>query len=218
LATATPTVSDSPTPDSSSNETVKKVNIFEKYIIEVPGNFTVHETLPSSMMGHSYNFETPNGIDFTINLHPYNISSSPVPGKCLVSTDFDAGITSAPIYCEGLELTDLFTVPAGWTVKYGSVMSDLSLACTMNSPCPVEVSPDTRYSIEYDTTKDCPTKPRLARSSTCTRSPTTYVGAMVAGLPLRGVRVLQAVCVARSWFRQNGVVSFYSPPADNANR
>ena len=100
-------------------------------------------------MGHSYNFETPNGIDFTINLHPYNISSSPVPGKCLVSTDFDAEITSAPIYCEGLELTDLFTVPAGWTVKYGSVMSDLSLACTMNSPCPVEVSPDTRYSIEY---------------------------------------------------------------------
>lgn len=147
--TATPTVFDSRTPDSASNETVKKVSIFDKYTIEVPGNFTVQETLPSSMMDHSYDFETPNGIDFTINLHPYNISSSPVPGKCVVSTDFDAGITSAPIFCEGLELTDFFIVPAGWPVKYGSVISDLSLACTMNSPCPVEVSPDTRYSIEY---------------------------------------------------------------------
>src|SRR5215475_271429 len=113
------TVSASPTPDSSSNETVKKVDIFDKYIIEIPGNFTVHETLPSSMMDHSYDFETPNGIDFTIYLHPYNISSSLVPGKCVVSTDFDAGKTSTPIFCEGLELNDLFAVPAGWTVKYG---------------------------------------------------------------------------------------------------
>jgi len=147
----TPTVTALPAPDSSPNVIVKKVNIVDKYVIEIPEEFTVHENLSSlTTVVPSYRFETPNNTSFNIAVYPYTVSSSLISGKCVVSTDFDAGTTSAPIYCEELELTNLFSIPKGWTVKYGSAINDLSLLlCTMNSPCPVEVPPETRYSITY---------------------------------------------------------------------
>jgi hypothetical protein len=127
------------------------VYIVDKYVIEIPEDFTVHENLSSSTTTVPiYRIETSNGASFDIVVHPYIVSSSPIPGKCIVSTDFDAGIISAPIFCEGLALTNLFTIPENRTIKYEGVISDLSLMlCTANSPCPVEVPAEKRYSITY---------------------------------------------------------------------
>ncbi len=130
---------------------LKKVEIVDNYVIEIPADFTVHELLSSPVTSVPiYMVEAPDGSVFDLAVHPYAVSSNPIPGTCVVSAEFDAGETSAPVYCEGLSLTSSFTVPAGWDVKYGSAINDLTLAsCTMNSPCPVEVPPESRYSITY---------------------------------------------------------------------
>ncbi len=140
-----------PTSASPSNTIVKKVLIADKYLIEIPEDFTVHENISSSTTTVPiYRIEESNGASFDIIVHPYLVSSSLIPGKCVVSTDFDAGATPAPIFCEGLELINLFTISEDWTVKYRGVISDLSLLlCTANSPCPVEVPSETRYSTTY---------------------------------------------------------------------
>ncbi len=128
----------------------KKVDIVDKYLIEIPDDFTVQELFSSPITTvPAYNFGTPTGSYFSIFVHPYAVSSSPVLGKCVVSTAFDGGATSAPVFCEGLELTRSFAIPSGWIVKYGNAVNDLSRDCTMNSPCPVNVPPDSRYSVSY---------------------------------------------------------------------
>ncbi len=128
----------------------KKVDIVDKYVVEVPEEFSVKEILSSPIMTvPTYIFETSAGSNFSIFLHPYMVSSSPIPGKCVVSTAFDAGTTSAPVFCEGLELISSFTIPAGSLVKYGDTINDLSLNCTMNSPCPMNVPANARYVVSY---------------------------------------------------------------------
>ncbi len=150
-ASITSTNTTPPNSESTLNSGVQKVYIVDKYIIEIPEDFTVHENLSSSTTSVPiYRIEASNGASFDIIVHPYNVLSSPIPGKCIVSTDFDAGITSAPIFCEGLSLTNLFTIPDNRIIKYESVISDLSLIpCTANSPCPVVVPTEKRYSTTY---------------------------------------------------------------------
>lgn len=149
VTTSTNTIS--PTSASALNSDVQKVFITDKYVIEIPKDFTVRENLSSSTTTVPiYRIETSTGAGFDIVLHPYIVSSSPTPGKCIVSTDLDAGITSAPIFCEGLALTNSFIISENRMIKYESVISDLSLMlCTANSPCPVEVPIEKRYSTTY---------------------------------------------------------------------
>lgn len=131
--------------------TVKKITIDSKYAIEIPADFVVHE-IPSSPVTSvpMVILETPDGASIDIAVHPYRVSPSPIPGKCVVSTDFDAGLTSAPVFCEGLIVTSTF-MTGSWDVSYGSRSIDLasSLNCTMNTPCPIDISPGLRYSILY---------------------------------------------------------------------
>jgi len=150
LPTFIPTATALPIPTASSNVAYTKLSIVDKYVIKIPQDFSVHELLSSPITTDPiYRIEASNNTSFEIIVHPYIIASSLTPGKCVVSTDLDAGITSAPIYCEGLELTNLFTIPNGLFVKFGSTINDLSLLCTANSPCPVEVPPNAKYSISY---------------------------------------------------------------------
>ena len=151
VAITTSTNITSPTSESALNSEVQKVFIADKYVIEIPKDFTVRENLSSSTTTVPiYRIETSTGAGFDIVLHPYIVSSSPIQGKCIVSTDLDAGITSAPIFCEGLALTNSFTIPENRIIKYESVISDLSLMlCKANSPCPVEVPIEKRYSTTY---------------------------------------------------------------------
>ncbi len=137
-------------PSPVANAAVKAVDIVNKYRIEVPREFTVQELLASPITSvPTYNFETPTGSAFSIFVLPYMVTSAPVPGKCETSTAFDAGTTSAPFFCEGLELTSSFTTPSRWVVKYGDTIDNLSQDCTMNSPCPRNVAPEARYIISY---------------------------------------------------------------------
>jgi hypothetical protein len=145
-----PTLPTHPTFEASSSGTLKKTYLADTYVIEIPKEYDVREILSSPITSVPiYILHTPDGGEIIISLNPYKIASSPIPGLCVSSAEFDAGASSASFYCEGLELSDWFTVPAGWTVKYGSLIYDRSLACTMNLPCPLEVTPEARYSIEY---------------------------------------------------------------------
>ena len=98
VTTSTNTIS--PTSASALNSDVQKVFITDKYVIEIPKDFTVRENLSSSTTTVPiYRIETSTGAGFDIVLHPYIVSSSPTPGKCIVSTDLDAGITSGFFSC-----------------------------------------------------------------------------------------------------------------------
>jgi len=147
MGTAAPIPSNTSAPVDTalptSGSPITKVSIADKYTIEIPEGFTFHENLSSATtIVPIYRIEASNGASFDVVVHPYIISPSLVPGKCVVSTEFDAGGTSAPIFCEGQELTDLFTISEDRAVKYGRVTSDLSLLSG-------NVSPETRYSTTY---------------------------------------------------------------------
>ncbi len=137
----------SATPSTTST---KKVDIVDKYILQIPDEFSVHEVLTSSITTvPTYDIESPTGQSFIIFVYPYMASPSPIPGNCVVSTAFNAGTVSAPVFCEGLDLTSSFTTPSNWIVKYGYTVDDLTQSCTMNSPCPENVPPETRYLYSY---------------------------------------------------------------------
>jgi hypothetical protein len=135
------------TPDGITRVEIKLAGI---YVIDIPADYVVNEILSSpTTTDPIYSIETPEGTRFDIIVHPYTLSSTLVPGKCVASENYNAGVEAAPIFCEGLELTDYFTISGGWSVKYGSAINDLTFQCTANSPCPVDVPAETRYSISY---------------------------------------------------------------------
>ncbi|OGN09626.1 MAG: hypothetical protein A3J46_00150 [Candidatus Yanofskybacteria bacterium RIFCSPHIGHO2_02_FULL_41_11] len=137
----------SPTPTSSTK--TKSIDLAGKYTVNVPVDFTVTEVSKAITKVPVYALESPDGHNISISVHSYTSAESQVPGECIVSNNFDAGKFSAPIFCEGLNLVDSFTISGNRYVKYGTVISDTSLDCTMNSPCPVKVPAETRYSKGY---------------------------------------------------------------------
>lgn len=150
-STVLPVEVEDPLPEPTANITNKKVNLVDTYELTIPDEFTVHELLSSPITAVPiYTFEVENGPGFLIAVHPYVISPSLIPGQCVVSTGFDSGEVSDPVFCEGQEITSYDRLLSGWTVKYGSTINDLSLLlCTANSPCPVDVPPEERFSISY---------------------------------------------------------------------
>jgi hypothetical protein len=150
MATTMMTVPSSQGSEPTSSGPFRTIYLVEKYSIDIPENFTFREILSSnSTIEPVYLFETPEGKQFEIVVHSYNVSASLVPGKCNASIDFDNGVIAAPFFCEGLELVDNFIIANDLIVKYRSEGYDLSLQCTANSSCPVDVPPETRYSITY---------------------------------------------------------------------
>ena len=144
-----PVTTKSQSPTSTSGVKTKSINLAGKYTVNVPVDFTVTEVSKAITKIPVYSLGSPDGHNISISVHSYTSAESQVPGDCVVSKSFDTGTLAAPIFCEGLNLVDSFTISGNRYVKYGTVVSDTSLDCTMNSPCPVKVSAETRYSKEY---------------------------------------------------------------------
>ena len=152
--TPTPTKITTPTktpvsPTPTSGVKTKSVDLAGKYTVNVPVGFTVTEVSKAITKVPVYALVSPDGHNISILVHSYLSAGSQIPGECVVSNNFDAGTLSAPIFCEGLNLVDSLTISGNRYVKYGTVISDTSLDCTMNSPCPIKVPVETRYSKEY---------------------------------------------------------------------
>ncbi len=141
-----------PTSGSPSNrpfQSTKTVNLAGRYSVEVPNDFAVSEVPQSITNVPNYSFQDSNTHQFSVILLPYLSAQSQISGQCAVSTTYEAGVVSAPIFCEDLILTNWFTISNGLLAKYASRVTDMTAQCSMNSPCPVKVPPDMRYSVEY---------------------------------------------------------------------
>ncbi len=132
-----------------ATQSTKTVDLADRYSINVPNDFSVTEVPKTITDVPDYAFQDSKSNQFSVAVLPYLLADSPIPGKCAVSTTYDAGMVSAPAFCEGLILTSWFSDPGGFTVKYGTQVTDMTTQCTMNSPCPVQVPPGIRYSVEY---------------------------------------------------------------------
>ena len=138
------------TPQSNlRSQSTKTVNLAGKYSIEVPIDFSVAEVPGNITDVPNYTFQDSNSDQFSVALLPYVSAKSQIAGKCAVSTTYDTGVISAPVFCEGLILTNWFTISGGLVVKFDTRVADLTTQCTMNSPCPVKVPPDSRYAVDY---------------------------------------------------------------------
>ena len=136
-------------PSNQPLPSTKTVNLAGRYSIEVPSDFAVSEVPQNITNVPNYSFQDPNSDQFSVALLPYLSAQSPVSGQCAVSTTYAAGVVGAPAFCEDLILTESFTISNGLLAKYASRVTDMTTQCSMNSPCPVQLPPDVRYSVEY---------------------------------------------------------------------
>ncbi len=130
-------------------QSTQTVDLAGKYSIEVPNNFSVTAVPQNITNVPNYSFQDSNSDQFSVALLPYLSAQSQIPGQCAVSTTYEAGVVGAPVFCEGLILTNWFTISNGLLAKYASRVADMTTQCTMNSPCPLKVPQDSRYSVDY---------------------------------------------------------------------
>lgn len=136
-------------PSNRAFQPTKTVNLAGQYSIEVPDNFSSTEVPRTITNVPNYTFQVANSNQFSVALLPYLSSQSQSPGQCAVSTTYDTGVVSAPVFCEDLMLTNWFTLSNGLMAKYASRVTDMTTQCSMNSPCPVNVPQETRYAVDY---------------------------------------------------------------------
>ncbi len=136
-------------PSNGPYQSTKTVNLAGRYSVEVPIDFAVSEVPQNITNVPNYAFQDSNSNQFSVALLPYMSAQSQVPGQCAVSTTYDTGVVSAPVFCEGLILTNWFAIPNGLIAKYASRVTDMTTQCSMNSPCPLNVPQETRYAVDY---------------------------------------------------------------------
>ena len=146
----TPTAAPTPQPTKNpSNAETKLVNLADKYTIRIPDTFTITKDSVAITKIPVYELNSPDGRSISASIHQYKVAEAPIAGDCVISKNLDAGKGTEPVFCEGLTLKDFFTIPGGMYAKYGSMVSDLAFACSMNSECPVKVPAEARYQKSY---------------------------------------------------------------------
>jgi hypothetical protein len=120
------------------------VELDGKYTIQVPGYFTLGRVDGAATAVPMYFFNAPN-------LHYTTIQVLVLPRDGIIPIDKSTGRFQSPFQCVGglPPLTDYFEISGNREVYYGWSVVDNAYECTMNSPCPLPVSPKSRYSTEY---------------------------------------------------------------------
>lgn len=136
-------------PSNRPFQSTQTVDLAGKYSIDVPNNFSVTAVPPNITNVPNYAFQDSNSNQFNVALLPYLSAESQIPGQCAVSKTYEDGVVSAPVFCEDLILTSWFTISNGLVAKYASRVTDMTTQCSMNSPCPVKVPKNSRYSVDY---------------------------------------------------------------------
>ncbi len=136
-------------PSNPPFQSTQTVDLAGEYSIEVPNNFSFTAVPQNITNVPNYAFQDSNSNQFSVALLPYLSAQSKIPGQCAVSTTYEAGGVSAPVFCEDLILTNWFTISNGLLAKYASRVTDMTTQCSMNSPCPVQVPQNSRYSVDY---------------------------------------------------------------------
>jgi hypothetical protein len=128
----------------ASDYKLKAVDLDGKYTIQVPSYFTLGRVGAAATAVPMYFFKAPIAQHTTIQ-----VSVMPLGG--IIPIDKNTGRFQLPFQCDGglPPLTDYFEISGNRDVYYGWSIIDNAYECSMNSPCPLPVSPTSRYTTQY---------------------------------------------------------------------
>jgi hypothetical protein len=140
---------------------LKWVELDGKFKIQVPAEFTLGRIDPKITSAPTYYFNAspPDHTSVQVDLLPYagEIPLNKVTGKLVGPSNGDliCEVESLPdptaLRAEGgtPPLTRYFTIADNRDVYYGCAVTDNAYECSMNSPCPLPVRRESRYTTEY---------------------------------------------------------------------
>lgn len=140
---------------------LKWVELDGKYKIQVPADFTLGRIDPkiTSVPDFYFNASPPEHTSIQVVVLPYSgeIPMNKVTGKLVAPADGDltCEVESVPdptaLMAQGgtPPLTRYFTITDNRDVYYGCSVTNNAYECTMNSPCPLPVRRESRYTTEY---------------------------------------------------------------------
>lgn len=140
---------------------LKWVELDGKYKIQVPADFTLGRIDPkiTSVPAFYFNASPPDHTSIQVAVLPYSgeIPMNKVTGKLVAPADGDltCEVESVPdptaLRAQGgtPPLSRYFTITDNRDVYYGCSVTDNAYECTMNSPCPLPVRRESRYTTEY---------------------------------------------------------------------
>ena len=140
---------------------LKWVELDSKYKIQVPADFTLGRIDPkiTSAPAFYFNANPPDHTSIQVGVLPYagEILVNKVTGKLVAPAtgDLMCQVESLPdplaLRAEGgtPPLTRYFTISGNRDVYYGCTVIDNAYECSMNSPCPLPVRQESRYTTQY---------------------------------------------------------------------
>jgi hypothetical protein len=140
---------------------LKWVELDGKYKIQVPADFTLGRIDPkiTSVPAFYFNASPPDHTSIQVAVLPYagEIPMNKVTGKLVAPAngDLTCEVESVPdlpaLRAQGgtPPLTRYFTITDNRDVYYGCSVTDNAYECSMNSPCPLPVRRESRYTTEY---------------------------------------------------------------------
>jgi hypothetical protein len=159
-------VSQNPAPQAQRNAAqashkLKWVELDGKYKIQVPADFTLGRIDPkiTSVPAYYFNASPPIHTSIRVEVLPYagEIPVDKETGKLVVPAngDLTCEVESLPdpsaLRAGGgtPPLTRYFTIADNIDVYYGCAVADNASECSMNSPCPLPVRRESRYTTGY---------------------------------------------------------------------
>lgn len=122
---------------------LKSVELDNKYTIEVPDYFTMHQVSDRVAATPMFFFDAPQS-------HYAAIQVFVLPYSFVVPINEKTGLFQLPIGVNGSPpLTAYFKIREDYYAYYGWSVTDQAYECTMNSPCPHATSPKSRYMTWY---------------------------------------------------------------------
>jgi hypothetical protein len=141
---------------------LKWVELDGKYKIQVPADFTLGRIDPkiTSVPAFYFNARPPDHTSIQVEVLPYDAGGIPInkaTGKLVAPAngDLTCEVESLPdptaLKAQGgtPPLTRYFTIADNRDVYYGCTVTDNAYECSMNSPCPLPVRRESRYTTEY---------------------------------------------------------------------
>jgi hypothetical protein len=127
--------------------TLKPYQLFQQYTIHIPDDVQIKPVGPNAAVAHTvYLMTAPNGETATVIQHPFLMEDGAKPAPCGL---VDRANQSSYIECDGMVLTQTEQLTPNFLLAFGSRSIDLAYGCTMNSPCPLDIPPESRYASDY---------------------------------------------------------------------
>jgi hypothetical protein len=138
---------------------LKRVELDGKYSIDVPAYLSANRLSDAAVPFYAFESQLPHSTTIRVEVLPYagEIPMNKDTGKLVAPAtgDLTCEVESLPdplaLRADGgtPPLTRYFTIADNRDVYYGCTVIDNAYECSMNSPCPLPVRRESRYTTQY---------------------------------------------------------------------